>query len=105
MVIELKLYDEDNEVIKTLRAHRVKWATLKEASVLQSEIKDDFLGSMDRILDVVADVFNGKATRDEIQEGAGSDEILAAFFMVTRGTSMEANKNFLRAVKTAENEK
>lgn len=105
MVIELKLYDEENETKKTLRANRVKWATLKEASVLMAEIRGDFLGAIDRILDVVADVFKGQATRDEIQEGADSEEILTAFFMVTRGTSMEATRNFQRAVKAAESEK
>lgn len=104
MIIELKLYDDEKGMEKTLRVHRVKWDVLKAATILQTKLKNDPLGAMDEIMDVVADVFAGQATREEIVAGADSAEILACFTMLIKGVTVEAQRNFLRAVKAAEQE-
>ena len=106
MVIELKLYDEENETKKTLRSTRVPWGLMKKAAKMQSSFKsDDILASLDEVMDVVAELFRGQATRQEIEEGASSDEIFTCFRCMIQGVTIEANRNFIKAVKAAAEEK
>ena len=102
MVIELKLYDDENETRKTLREWKVPWELMKRATKLQAALKEDnLIEAMDDVMDVVAELFHRQATREEIVAGADSADILTCFRCMIQGVTIEANRNFIRAVKAA----
>ena len=104
MVIEIRLKDRENGTTKVVRSDFVSWVDMKRAVKLQTEMgKDGFtdIDRLDEIIDIVAGVFRGIATRQEIEDMADADEIIAAYMMIVSGVSQSAKQNFLRAVGRA----
>lgn len=70
--IELKFYDNDDEVITTHVLHRVKTKFLKMAINLKKEIGDnpEEMGEqqINALLDFIVGLFGEKFTRDELED-------------------------------------
>ena len=102
MVIELTLYNAIAEPVKKLRVNGVKWAILKKAIKLQGmNMEESAEGQLDAMLDIVSEVFQGQATRQEIEEGACAEDIISTYMCVVSGVTVAARQNFTKAVKTA----
>lgn len=98
MLIELNLYDAQDEVVKTLRKTGVRWEILKKATKLRQEAATDG-GSdlMDGVVAIIADLFAGQATADEIERGANADELLVCWMQIITSSSASVKQNFLKA--------
>lgn len=92
--IELTLYNEEDEAIKTLSRSVVNWGCLKKAVKLSNELQtgeDLSEEKLDKITNFVVYLFGNKATKEEIEEGADISEIMSCFRAVVRRASAVGN--------------
>lgn len=92
--IELTLYNEEDEAIKTLSRSVVNWGCLKKAVKLSNELQtgeDLSEEKLDKITNFVVYLFGNKATKEEIEEGADISEIMSCFRAVVRRASALGN--------------
>ena len=92
--IELTLYNEEDEAVKTLSRSVVNWGCLKKAVKLSNELQtgeDLSEEKLDKITNFVVYLFGNKATKEEIEEGADISEIMSCFRAVVRRASAVGN--------------
>lgn len=93
--IELIIYNSQHEPIKTLSASLVPWGLLKEAfrmgrsfSTMGSDEKRVWEaidnGILDEVIRLIAKLFQGQATVEEIENGCEAAEIFATFTAITK---------------------
>ena len=98
MLIELNLYDAQDEVVKTLHKAGVRWEVLKKATKLRHEAQaDDGEKLMDGVVAIIAELFAGQATADEIANGANADELMACWMQIITSSSTSVRQNFRMA--------
>jgi len=70
--ITLVLYDENNEVAKTLEVKIIPWGMLKKALGLSNSMSGESFGNetVDAISQFICDLFHGKVTVEELDSGA-----------------------------------
>jgi aspartate ammonia-lyase len=84
--IELTLYDENSEPIKTYKCLVIPWGMLKKALSLQkyiskeSEEFDD--GIVDAMAQFVCDLYRDQFTVEDLNNGADLTEVMAAISAV-----------------------
>ena len=92
--IELSLYDENDEVIRTYSKSIVRWGILKQAIKL-AKILDESGGfgdsDMDAISAFVCRLFDDQFTVEELENGAEVSEIMSCFRTVVRRANTAGN--------------
>jgi hypothetical protein len=97
--IDLKFYNEDDEVVATHVAHRVKTKFLKTAIRLSKEIDDPKnIGEeqVNALLDFIVELFGDKFTRDELEEQSDLFEcmnVLQAVFARANSLALQHAKS------------
>ena len=93
--IEITLYDENDEPIKTYSLSVVRWGLLKQAIKLsksmnqkEAEIEED---AMDGITSFVCRLFGDKFTPKQLDDGADIAEIMSAFRAVVNRAAAVGN--------------
>lgn len=79
--LELKLYDEENEVIRTLTRAIVPWGLMKKAMALGEllEHEDDYENMLDELTKFICLVFADKVTTQELDNCADAGDMLSIF--------------------------
>lgn len=92
--IELTLYDENDEVIRTYSKSIVRWGILKQAIKLAKTLDESggFGDSdMDAISAFVCRLFDDQFTVEELENGAEVSEIMSCFRAVVRRANNAGN--------------
>ena len=93
--IELNIYDDDLEIVKTLKSYGIKWKTFKIILSKQSKfesLKDsDAAGAIDEIHEIVRLIFP-KITEEDLNEAYMDD--LYSCFMQAINVANKMAKNF-----------
>lgn len=93
--IQITLYDENDEPIKTYSLSVVRWGLLKKAIKLSKQInqKDEEIEeeAMDAISAFVCQLFRDKFTPTQLDEGADIAEIMSAFRAVVNRAAAVGN--------------
>lgn len=97
--IELKFYDDNDEVLDTHVLHRVKTKFLKNAIRLKKEIGEpESMGEeqIDLLNNFIVEIFGNKFTADELEEKTDLIEcysVLGAIFSRANGLAAQFAKN------------
>lgn len=97
-MIKLNLYNEENEIERTLVRNDLRWGSLKRVLQLQDEISDgDPMESLDVITEVVANVFGVEP--DVIEKGCEAQEILGCMTDIAKQAMQLKAGNFRKGTK------
>ena len=73
----LNIYNDENEVVKTLKRGFVPWKIMKRAVRLMRSTEGNMSEeTIDEITQLVVDIFGGKVTAEELEEGATTEEMI-----------------------------
>ena len=117
-VIELKLYDENNEVIRTLTRSFIPWGILE----LALDIQDEFVNvkvaedgtpqnigrkQIERLTEFIIFIFGDSVSADELKKSASLVDMFSVFRQIFAMVSqmMEANPTVGQAVNRKKNRK
>lgn len=95
-LISLNLYDENDEVIKTVEKSVVKWGVMKKAIKLgkSMDVEDFEEADFDKISQFVCEVFDNKVTVKELEDSADMQDVFSVFKAVTnRASALNINPN------------
>lgn len=86
--IELTLFDENDEPIKTLSKSIIRWHVLKQAvklaKTLETEQEALSESAFDALSAFVCRLFDDKITPGDLEKGADISEVMACFKQVVR---------------------
>lgn len=92
--VEITLYNDDDEPIKTYSKSVVRWGILKQAIKLAKSLEesegfgdDDF----DQISAFICRLFDDQFSMSELEEGADVSEIMSCFHAVVRRANTMGN--------------
>jgi hypothetical protein len=88
-IVELKLYDQKDEAIKTCQRPIIPWGILKRAVKLSREIDQENLKEedVDLIAALVVEIFDGQVTLDELDKYADVSDMIAVINMIVTKAS------------------
>lgn len=94
--ITLQLYDANDEPSKLLSRTGIRWATLKRLLDFQHNIErcENDAERLMLTMDMVASIFEGQATREEIEAGARFDDCIETFRQIMKLVRTQKNANF-----------
>lgn len=95
--IEITLYDENDEPVKTYTRTKIKWGMFKKALSLQNlddkNMSDEDFG---KISGFVCELFGNQFSKKQLEDGADVSEIFAVFQSVfARATSIMQSQGML----------
>ena len=95
-LMTLNIYNEDNEVEKTLKRGFIPWKIMKRAVRLMRANNGMSDGGMteeaiDEITRLVMDVFDGKVTVEELENGATAEEMITLIHDVVKKLEVKSN--------------
>ena len=101
-LVSLNIYDDNDEIVKTLERYRIKWGLVKKALSLAEEMSENpeaYVEHAEKLENFVCLVFKGDVTVEEL-EGADKDDMQVMLAQII-GNSNEAKKNTKGISKSA----
>ncbi len=93
--VELTLYDENDEEVKTLSKSVIRWGNMKKAMKLAAQLdkdkKDLSEESIDALSAFVCQLFDDKVTPQELEDGADIGDVMTCFKAVVHRASSMGN--------------
>lgn len=90
----LKLYDENDEIIKTVEKSVIKWGVMKKAIKLgkDMDVENFSEADFDKISAFVCEFFDNKVTAKELENSADMADMFAVFkTVINKAYSMNMN--------------
>lgn len=100
--ITLKIYGQDDEIVKELHRSTLRWGVLKKAIRMEAALRDentDPMDQMDEITGLLEAVFDGQTSAEEIEAGATMEEIFACFASVVAAAQEARKGNFQKGTR------
>jgi hypothetical protein len=94
--ISLNLYDENDEVIKTVEKSIVKWGVMKKAIRLGKgmDVENFEEADFDKITQFVCEVFDNKVSVKELEDSADMQDVFAVFkAIINKANTMNISPN------------